>query len=59
MIEFVDGGLGIIATICMGILIITCTIGLVIFIGLLIFGMLDESGLIDFLMESRNNKDRT
>ena len=56
MIEFVSNGLDIIVYICMGIGIIACTIFGVVFIGLLLLEMLDESGFIDFLKESRNNR---
>lgn len=53
MIEFVSN----IFFICADIAIIVGTIALIVFIGLLIFGMLDESGVIDFLIELRNHKD--
>lgn len=56
MVELLSDGLDAIVYICMGIGIIACTIFGVVFIGLLIFGMLDESGFIDFLRESRNNR---
>ena len=55
MIKFVSS----IFFICAGIAIIVGTIALIVFVGLLIFGMLDESGVIDFLVELRNNKDKT
>lgn len=45
--------------ICLSIVIIGCTIILVIFGGLVILQMLDESGLLDFLEELRNNKSNT
>lgn len=57
MIEFVSNGLDIIVYICMGIGIIACTIFGVVFIGLLLLEMLNESGFIDFLRELRNYKD--
>ena len=53
MIEFVSN----IFCICVSVIIIGCTIVLVIFGCLLILWMLDESGIIDFLMELRNHKD--
>lgn len=52
MIEFVSS----IFFICVGIAIIVGTIALIVFVGLLILGMLDESGIIDFLIELRNHK---
>lgn len=56
MVELLSDGLDAIVYICMGIGIITCTIFGVVFIGLLLLEMLDDSGFIDFLRESRNNR---
>lgn len=55
MIDFVST----IFCICVAIIIIGCTIVLLVFGGLLILEMLDESGFLDFLQELKNNKSNT
>lgn len=59
MVEFASNTLDVIIYICMGIGVIACTIVGVAFAGLLLLGMLEEFGFIDFLKELKNNKSNT